>query len=337
MDKLEFMETDDTTKVDDVNKKPLDLNENLELITRISEHELAYASSTSSCSCDDHDNDDAESHGRNPKEPSKVTIDNNRDNNAVERRDHGRNQRRTVFSSASSSGRSGGESPIPLTRKLNSVLVKPHRCEEVRMEREREARLESQRSDTQAMARNKRMFGMLMGTLKRFKTEETNREEKMVQRSQIEEKLEQKVEPVEYKSSGSSIPKSRNDNNDYETRLRDSTPERRPVSYRDRRRTDSGEHEELDRSVTEREDKAGRKLDVMGRFRNWERTHKHLCGFIQTETKPKIFWLPKEHNLFTERRLRETKDYFGLCIAERTAKYKSEINELNQDDTNESK
>ena len=35
----------------------------------------------------------------------------------------------------------------------------------------------------------------------------------------------------------------------------------------------------------------------------WEATHRHLLNFIQTKTKPHIFYLPKKHNSKTEERL----------------------------------
>jgi hypothetical protein len=35
----------------------------------------------------------------------------------------------------------------------------------------------------------------------------------------------------------------------------------------------------------------------------WEAKHRHLLNFIQTRSKPHIFYLPKTHNLKTEERL----------------------------------
>lgn len=181
--------------------------------------------------------------------------------------------------------------------KLSSVLVYPYRkqtqLESVANEVKRKAILESQRNNKQVFNRNKRMFGMLMETLKQFKTEESDREELTTKRCKIEEKLDQAVE-----EERAAIP------------------------------------QQVQKLLQEKEvkekllDKAETKLDAITRFRNWENTNRHLCCYIQTESKPKLFWLPKTHNSHTEKRKKETKDYFSLCVAERTAKLRKELEEL---------
>lgn len=188
----------------------------------------------------------------------------------------------------------------PKTVRLSSVIVQPNRSgpakERLEAPEEVERRkviLESQKSDKRVFDRNKRMFGMLMGTLERFKSEETDRERLTIKRSRIEERLDQEVER-----------------------------ERASVTQEVERMLEQRQHKE--RLL----DKADLRLDILDRFEGWDSTHRHLCNFIRTETKPKIFWLPKEHNPVTERRLKETRDYYGLCRAERTAKLKKEIDEL---------
>lgn len=178
--------------------------------------------------------------------------------------------------------------------KISSVLVHPNRAiESADNEEKRRAILESQRSDKQVFDRNRRMFGMLMGTLKQFKNEETTRERSTVRRSRVEEKLELAVEEGRVNLG----------------RKEDQMREER------QQRKDSIDKEELRQDITER-------------FKNWESNHRQLCSYIQTETKPKIFWLPKQLDSGTEKRLKETRDYFSLCVAERTAKLKKELEEL---------
>lgn len=178
--------------------------------------------------------------------------------------------------------------------KIPSVLVNPNRAiETAENEGKRRAILESQRNDKQVFDRNKRMFGMLMGTLKQFKTEETTREKSTVRRTKVEEKLELAVEEEKANLDRKS-----------------------DQFYKERRQKhDIPDNHEL-------------RLDITERFKNWESTHRHLCSYIRTESKPKIFWLPKELDSVTEKRLKETKDYFSLCVAERTAKLKKDLEDL---------
>lgn len=178
--------------------------------------------------------------------------------------------------------------------KIPSVLVNPNRTiETAKNEGKRRAILESQRNDKQVFDRNKRMFGMLMGTLKQFKTEETTREKSTVRRTKVEEKLELAVEEEK------------------------ANLDRKLDQFREegRQKHDIPDNHEL-------------RLDITERFKNWESTHRHLCSYIQTDTKPKIFWLPKELDSVTEKRLKETRDYFSLYVAERTAKLKKDLEEL---------
>lgn len=200
-------------------------------------------------------------------------------------------------SPSASSVSTGSESSLSrrCQTKLSSVLVHPIRKEKTLAdEAERKAVLESQRNDKQAFDRNRRMFGLLMGTLQKFKTEETGRETQKIKRFKIEEKL----------SSIDNVTES------IETIL---------------------ERPDSENLVKQPEVPYDLRTDTTDRLKNWENTHRHLCGFIQTSSKPKIFWLPKEHTATTEKKLKETRDYFSLCIAERTAKFKKEIEQLNVD------
>lgn len=58
----------------------------------------------------------------------------------------------------------------------------------------RDQALEEQKSDKKVMARNKRMFGMILGTLQKFQTEETDRKVVTQKRVEIEKKLEKAEE-----------------------------------------------------------------------------------------------------------------------------------------------
>lgn len=180
--------------------------------------------------------------------------------------------------------------------KLKSLIVNPNLQQKVADEKERQNLLNSQRNDKGVMDRNRRMFGLLMGTLKQFKTEEVDREKSTFKRTKVEERIE--TDDVDCKRH------NRISNLDQTS---GTTTDREKIYLAELRK------------------------DEQDRFDNWEKSHKHLGKYIQTETKPKLFWLPKEHNPETERRLKVTRDYFSICLAEKTAKFRKVINELDND------
>jgi len=62
----------------------------------------------------------------------------------------------------------------------------------------------------------------------------------------------------------------------------------------------------------------------------WERSHQHLSNYIQTKTKPNLFYLPAKHTPETEKRLQETKDKYRLIVAEKRAKVQKELSEIDE-------
>ncbi|CAG2115008.1 unnamed protein product [Medioppia subpectinata] len=62
----------------------------------------------------------------------------------------------------------------------------------------------------------------------------------------------------------------------------------------------------------------------------WERSHQHLSNYIQTKTKPNLFYLPTKHTPETEKRLQETKDKYRLIVAEKRAKVQKELSEIDE-------
>lgn len=80
-------------------------------------------------------------------------------------------------------------------KRVPSILVQPNvkrkYGSEVEVGPTRETILDSQRNDKQIFNRNKRMLGLIIGTLEKFKSDEVDRERTTIKRSRIEEKLEQ--------------------------------------------------------------------------------------------------------------------------------------------------
>lgn len=127
--------------------------------------------------------------------------------------------------------------------------------------------LAAQGCDESSRARNRRMFGALMGTLQKFRQEESRLKDKEDKRAQVEKKVEEaaKREKEELKRERQELFQSR---------------KRRQAEIR---------NIELKMIRLQEQDA-------------WEATHRHLLNFIQTKTKPHLFYLPKKHNTKTEER-----------------------------------
>ncbi|CAG2176293.1 unnamed protein product, partial [Oppiella nova] len=156
--------------------------------------------------------------------------------------------------------------------------------------------LEEQKNDKKSLARNKRMFGMILGTLQKFQNEESTRKDTQTQkRVEIEKKLDAKAEQER-------------------TALR---KERRELFLVRR------EKEAQIRRIEH-------KMQRVEIHQEWERSHQHLSNYIQTKTKPNLFYLPAKHTPETEKRLQETKDKYRLIVAEKRAKVQKELSEIDE-------
>ena len=122
--------------------------------------------------------------------------------------------------------------------------------------------------DERSKARNRRMFGALLGTLQRFRQEETRMRDREDKRAQVEKKLEEaaKKEKEEMKKE-------------------------RIELFHDRRR----KQQEIRRIEL--------KILRVKEQDEWEARHRPLLNFIQTKAKPHVFYLPKIQNTKTEERL----------------------------------
>lgn len=174
---------------------------------------------------------------------------------------------------------------------ISSVFIKPTlKSYDASNDKDRLARLESQRNDKEALARNKRLFGnLLVGTLEKFKSEEEN----------------DRVRPKRVRQDPVSSDR------DNELRL-------------DGDRSSSHDSR-ISRSYS-MEGFLPEKDDLEQRYYIWERVHCHLGNFIRTETKPKIFWLPKEYTFSTELLLKKTREIYVQCIAEQEEKHMKNLN-----------
>lgn len=154
---------------------------------------------------------------------------------------------------------------------------------------------ENQERDCQGLARNKRMFGMILGTLQKFQTEESRRSSATQRREEIEKKLEQEAEQEK-----ANVKKER-------TEL-----------FRELR----------DKQATER--KLQQKIERVESHEQWEKSQAPLSAFIQTKAKPCIFYLPRKMTPESEKRLKDTKDKYRMIVAEKRAKVQKDLNDIEE-------
>ncbi|KAK3088328.1 hypothetical protein FSP39_017661 [Pinctada imbricata] len=185
---------------------------------------------------------------------------------------------------------SGDEEDLPNRPAIQShVIVTP------KEERSRRESIEAQ-SDKKGTARNKRMFGLLLGTLRKFKDEAKESEEKAKQRKQIEKKLEEK-----FKEEKEEIIK-----------------ERRQL-FQERKQKQKRIH------------KLEQKMELVQMHDQWVEETNKLVNFIQTKAKPPIFYLPKTMTPELEKRLGDTTAVVEEMIAEKKKRLDVMVEELMQD------
>lgn len=130
----------------------------------------------------------------------------------------------------------------------------------------------AQGDDAQSRARNRRMFGSLLGTLQKFSQEESRLKQKEEKKAKIEKKLEeQQLQEREYMKR------------------------ERQNLFSDRKR------KQLEIRMLEL------KMNRLKELALWEETKKPLYNFIKTKTKPRIFYSPKVMDRKSEKKLEESK------------------------------
>lgn len=135
----------------------------------------------------------------------------------------------------------------------------------------REQALEAQNRDEKFKARNKRMFGALMGTLQKFQQEET----KLKQREQKRAEVEKKIEEHEIKEK------------------EDVRRERQELFFNRKKKQAEIKIIEL-------------KMLRMKEYASWEQSQKPRINFIQTKAKPHIHYLPRKMTESTKNLLVES-------------------------------
>lgn len=161
----------------------------------------------------------------------------------------------SVFSRLSNSRDDADYDDYPNKPKISSRVIKEQPT------RDRKDALAAQSSDEKSRARNKRMFGSLMGTLQKFCQEESRLKPAIEKKAKIEKKLEEK-----------------------DLKEKEKMKQEKDNLMSDRKR------KQLEIKALEI------KMYKLKDLKAWEESKKALVNFIGTKNKPQIFYLPKVMN-----------------------------------------
>jgi len=157
--------------------------------------------------------------------------------------------------------------------------------------------LAAQSGDQVTKERNRRMFGSLLGTLQKFKKEETQLKDKEEKKAKIERRLEEEA----LKEKESLVVKKRE-----LFMLR----------------------KQQQRDIKNIEIKMG----LVRNFEIFERQINCTMNFIKTEFDPSVFYLPKIHIEKTEKKLEKTRLYLSNILGKKRNMVESQIEKLLQPD-----
>ncbi|XP_011404793.2 PREDICTED: pinin-like [Amphimedon queenslandica] len=147
-------------------------------------------------------------------------------------------------------------------------------------------------TDKTSRQRNRRMFGMLMGTLQKFQKDNSQDTEQEKRRVQIENKLEQ-------------------------------------VAMREREEATQQKKMLLDQRKLQRKlvGKLTYQLESVELYEDWNQHDMKLTGYIKTKAQPPLFYLPSEHNEATKTLLTESSNLIKETIKSREDEIKGLLQE----------
>ncbi|XP_053669961.1 pinin [Anopheles nili] len=140
----------------------------------------------------------------------------------------------------------------------------------------------AQGSDERSRARNRRIFGSLLGTLQKFSQEESKLKSKEEKKAMIEKKLEEQ-----------------------EKMERENMRKEKQCLFTDRKRQQL-EIRALEAKVAKLKD-----LEM------WENSKQPLQNFIKTKTNPSIYYLPKRMNAAAERKLTDWRQEHQIMMEQK--------------------
>ncbi|XP_039281637.1 pinin [Nilaparvata lugens] len=202
---------------------------------------------------------------------------------------------KTVFSRLSGPPRyrhdenmSGDEDSTPVKGNKPSLSSQVNLCSFSQPSRQEV--ITAQGADEHSKARNRRMFGALLGTLHKFRQEETRLKDREQKKAQVEKQLEEAAR-----------------------REKDELKRERQELFQNRKRRQA--------EIRNIELKMARIQEQ----ENWEKLQKPLLNFIQTRSKPYLYYLPKTHNAKTEERLASSQKSVTKMIEKKRKEVQEEV------------
>ncbi|OQR71729.1 hypothetical protein BIW11_03913, partial [Tropilaelaps mercedesae] len=154
--------------------------------------------------------------------------------------------------------------------------------------------LSEQSGDQNVKARNRRMFGMILGTLKSFEKEESTK-----RKEQVDKKVEKEQKVEEQK----------------EREKEEAVRQRRELI-----------EEKRDKQIKLRQLQA--KMEVVGAFEEFSKRHGYMANFIHTAAKPPLMWLPRVHTPASEDSLARSRAKIEAIVAKEQQRVELELERI---------
>jgi len=159
----------------------------------------------------------------------------------------------------------------------------------------RKETIQEQNINSKVKARNRRMFGMILGTLQKFQHDAKKREEKDLKRAEVEQKVE--------------------------------------AAAAEEKERIKKEKEELFQTRKEKQIQLRcleKKMEITELHEVWENNQKKLANFMVTKTEPPIYFLPAIHTPATDKCLLKSKTEVLERIRERREKLQQELLQIEE-------
>jgi len=154
----------------------------------------------------------------------------------------------------------------------------------------REETIEEQKSDNKVVARNRRMFGALVGTLQKFNKEEIKKKDVMEKKKEVEKNVEEKVEKEKEEIKN----------------------KKRELFYEQKKK-------KKDIQIIQIQMKRVEEYEI------WEKSKQCEGNFIRTKAEPEIYWLPKTASDKTKELGQNTKDAVAKEIESKKEEFEEEL------------